>query len=415
MAERPRPDVSVIIPTYNRARELARTLRTLACQDLPPDRYEVIVADDGSTDDTRAVVAAQDEAFEIGYVHQEDDGFRAGQARNLGAARAAGRILVFLDSGTLATRGLLSAHLAAHRDAGQAVIGYMFGYDHDLAGRIGPGDLDRDPDELAGRLLESGRHLDMREPTYRELGDDLTRYAAPWIFFWTGNVSVGADEFRSVGGFDPDFVGWSGEDVELGRRLYEKGLAFRLARAAAIVEIPHERDLAALRPSYEAHALLLLKKHVDPVVEVSTVCWAHELHPRLAELRAATPRRLALARARVGPPGGAPAGPPAGAPGTVLFGADCLPGTGGAVCLEPDPGLARHVRRHAAGTEVLPLYGMRTLFDAGTFERAELAASLRAYPRWAVGLLEREAARIARDVWWRPGGPDSGPAGGDHA
>ncbi|MFC4587300.1 glycosyltransferase [Sphaerisporangium corydalis] len=406
MADGRAPDVSVIIPTYNRARELDRTLRTLALQDLPLDRYEVIVADDGSSDDTRAVAESHAGPMRTGYVHQEDLGFRAGQARNLGAAVARGHVLVFLDSGMLASRHLLAAHLAAHERGGRAVIGYIFGYDHDVAGRVGGEDVGRPPDELIGRFTRTGRHLDMREPSYREHGDRLDACAAPWIFYWTGNVSVGAGDFRAVGGFDADFVGWSGEDVEFARRLYEKGLTFALARRAASVEIPHERDLAALRPSYDEHALLLLRKHVDPVVEVSTICWAHELHPRLAELRRASKDRLLLARAW---PDGVGADP---GPSTVLFGADCLASvTGGAVCLEPDRGLAEQARLRVPDLEILPLHGFRTLFGPSSFDRALLAPSLRAYPPWAVDLVEGEAARIAREVRWLPA-PTFDPAAG---
>lgn len=397
MTDHRAPDISVVIPTYNRAGELDRTLRTLARQDLPRGRYEVIVADDGSSDDTRTVVESHAGALQLDYVYQEDLGFRAGQARNLGAARARGRILVFLDSGTLASRRLLTGHLGAHEGSGRAVIGYVFGYDHDVSGRVRRDDLVDTPDELIDRFVRAGRHLDMREPSYRGLGDALEEYAAPWIFFWTANVSVAAADFRAVGGFDPDFVGWSGEDVELGRRLYEKGLTFVLARGAASVEIPHERDLEALRPSYDRHALLTLRKHVDPVVEVSTVCWAHELHPRLAELRAATVARLDLARLRPEAETTSPGR------STVLFGADCLAAvTGGDLCLEPDPGLAEEARRLAPGIEILPLYGFRTLLEPGAFDRCLLAPSLRAYPGWALELLEAEAARISRRVSWLP-------------
>lgn len=49
------PQVSVIIPTYNREAELQATLESLAAQRLPTDAYEVIVADDGSTDSTAEV------------------------------------------------------------------------------------------------------------------------------------------------------------------------------------------------------------------------------------------------------------------------------------------------------------------------------------------------------------------------
>jgi glycosyltransferase involved in cell wall biosynthesis len=94
--------ISVIIPAYNRARFLKEAIQSVLDQDYfqesdPSRLFEVIVVDDGSTDETREVVDSF--AFDIQYVYQENRGVSA--ARNEGLLRARGDIIAFLDSDDL--------------------------------------------------------------------------------------------------------------------------------------------------------------------------------------------------------------------------------------------------------------------------------------------------------------------------
>ena len=84
--------VSVIIPTYNRARYLPTALDSIIAQTVKP--LEIIVVDDGSTDDTEQVVAFYHDS--VSYIRQENAGPSA--ARNLGIRAARGSIIAFLDS-----------------------------------------------------------------------------------------------------------------------------------------------------------------------------------------------------------------------------------------------------------------------------------------------------------------------------
>lgn len=93
-------DLSVVIPTFNRADVLEGTLQTLVAQQGVDGRMEVVVIDDGSTDDTAATVARfADGPFAVRYVHQQNAGLNVG--RNRGAAEARGPILAYLDDDVL--------------------------------------------------------------------------------------------------------------------------------------------------------------------------------------------------------------------------------------------------------------------------------------------------------------------------
>jgi glycosyltransferase involved in cell wall biosynthesis len=85
-------EISVIIPTYNRSKLLCYTLNSLVKQSLPKDRYEVIICDDGSHDDTAQITEKYKSFLNIKYVFQEDKGYRPASARNNGIKLASGKV-----------------------------------------------------------------------------------------------------------------------------------------------------------------------------------------------------------------------------------------------------------------------------------------------------------------------------------
>src|SRR5262245_11478497 len=100
------PTVSVIIPTYNRKDSLLRTLDSLRQQTFPTNQLEVIVVDDGSTDDT-PTIASQHYSFSFRYVRQKNQG--ATVARNYGATISQAQILVFIDDDVVISPPTLAA------------------------------------------------------------------------------------------------------------------------------------------------------------------------------------------------------------------------------------------------------------------------------------------------------------------
>ncbi len=96
------PLVSIIIPTYNYGRYIGRALASLASQDYKP--LEIIVVDDGSTDDTRNVIARS--GLDVTYIHQANGGVSS--ARNAGLAAATGTFIAFLDADDYLLDGAIS-------------------------------------------------------------------------------------------------------------------------------------------------------------------------------------------------------------------------------------------------------------------------------------------------------------------
>lgn len=246
----PRPRLSIVIPTYNRAEFLRATLGRLCAQTLPVDEFEVVVADDGSTDGTAQIVENFRDRLLLKYHFHEHTGYRAAGTRNAGARLAEAPVIAFIDSGVLPGAGFAEAHLRAHANAGAAgrvVLGWMHGYSpwpspaaawlSDLLQRL-------PLSEVARHCVENPA---LREPRYGDLISvdlDLTRRAFPEELLWTANCSVRAVDFWAVDGFDEGYRGWGMEDIDLGFRLARRGVEFHFSPDAWIVESSHKHDMS---------------------------------------------------------------------------------------------------------------------------------------------------------------------------
>ena len=266
------PRCSVVIPTYNRAELLRRTLDSLSAQDLPRAAFEVLVVDDGSSDSTAEVVEGYHDRLDLRYFFQPDEGWRVAQARNVGIAHATGEVCVFVDSGVVLHSGCLRAHAESHQqaDGPVAVCGYVYGWGRegsDAQEMIATLDFD-DPDASIELMRKSGDWVDVREPFYARQADDLNRLPAPWIVYWTCNVSAPTDRLRSVGGFDEQIRSWGGEDIDLGYRLHREGVRFLVNRSASSIHYPHGSNLAASMLQARGVHRYLAQKYGTPVTKL---------------------------------------------------------------------------------------------------------------------------------------------------
>ena len=98
MIEEKKPFYSIIVPSYNRQDEIEELLTSFTRLQFPAERFELIIADDGSTDQTGAVVESFREKLPcaLHFYHQQNQG--PGAARNMGMRRAAGDFFIFIDS-----------------------------------------------------------------------------------------------------------------------------------------------------------------------------------------------------------------------------------------------------------------------------------------------------------------------------
>ncbi len=262
--------ISVVVPTYNYRDNLQRTLESLCQQTLPASRYQVIVADDGSTDDTEQLVASYQHRLNIQYVYQEDQGFRVSKARNLGAALAQFELLLFFDAGMVASPHLLEQHYLRHLyQPNLALIGMSYGVN----------EFTQEQPELMAELVNkfSLPELFLQLPRYPQLVDcrfdffksrqfSLSAQQNPWVIYWTGQVSCRTQVFRQLAGFDEWFNSWGGEDVEFGIRLFKQGCTFGLLPGHWSLHYTHHKDPTQRQQNAKSNIEYICQKHPDPAV-----------------------------------------------------------------------------------------------------------------------------------------------------
>jgi glycosyltransferase involved in cell wall biosynthesis len=212
--------ISIIIPTHNRSAVLRRTLDALRSQDYPLDQLEVIVAADRCIDDTAEMVKAYLAPFRMKII--EVPGRGAADARNYGASRAEGQLLIFIDDDIVPAPGFIRAH-----ERMQKPDRVVVGYSRPII-----------PDHTDLYWIELRRWWMVMFCRMRELGHRFTFHD-----FLSGNFSIHADLFTRIGGFDTGFsANHAHEDYELGVRLIKAGAEIVFA-ADAMADHYECRDL----------------------------------------------------------------------------------------------------------------------------------------------------------------------------
>lgn len=237
-------DVSVVIPTYNRSALLRHCLCAYADQTYPRDRFELVIVDDCSTDDTAGVVEEFREKTQIPikYIRNERR-MHITRTRNVGIQAATGRIVIQTDSDLIPTPQFIEGHMETHRESGVMCTGPVIN-------------------------ISSIDQLFVKRPS----ASDMCRHPLPGA-----NGSVSREVLLSVGGYDEELSEYGWEDLELATRLRAKGIkSTRSSRAAGY----HLRrpftidDLPAVRAREEARArMAIVYARKWPTFRVRMATW----------------------------------------------------------------------------------------------------------------------------------------------
>lgn len=222
-------DFSIIVPVRNRPDDIRLCVASLYRVDYAPTKYEVIVVDNGSTDDT-ARAAARAGA----RVVNEPEPNRC-LARNLGAKLARGRWLVFTDSDCEADAGWLKAIAEAQSILEAREPKTRVGV---IAGQVVPGE----PRSLVEAYIAERAWID------QEKFLDAGRPKSP-PFAATANLAIRADLFKEIGGFDPA-LSIAGEDADWCWRARSAGWPIHYARDAKVIHHHRSTGRELLRQAY---------------------------------------------------------------------------------------------------------------------------------------------------------------------
>jgi len=234
-------EASIIIPTYNRKETLKKVLISLFNQTYSKDAYEIIVVDDGSTDNTETMVKKLNAPCSLKYFQQDKKGPAA--ARNYGLRKAKGKVIIFIDSDIIVVPHFVEEHLCYQKKYDRIVV--------------------------RGPVI---RTQNIENPIKRRM--KLTDIST--AFFATGNTSVKKSFLSRAGPFDEDFKEYGWEDLEMGERLKKLGLKVKTNKRAVGYHYQKRlclADLGQICAKEEARgrtAVIFYRKHPTSTVKYMT-------------------------------------------------------------------------------------------------------------------------------------------------
>lgn len=200
--------VSVIITTYNRVDALRETLKALGNQTISPDRYEILVTDDGSTDGTSEMLAQCELPCALkAFRATKNGGISAG--RNLAIPHARGKFIIFVSDDLIVPENFIQTHLDTHEKYPKSWVVGGF----------------QQLDSLTGTPF--GRHLDKLEKSFEERRKSKQLGPNVWemIYPTARNLSMQRSDFELTGLFDEQFRSGC-EDQDLATQAEPYGIKF---------------------------------------------------------------------------------------------------------------------------------------------------------------------------------------------
>jgi mycofactocin system glycosyltransferase len=238
------PPVSIVIPVYNRVKELERCLRSLLVLDYPAECLEIIVVDDASIDDTQTMLRIMlQEAGACGVVLRtlrHDNQLGPGKSRNTGTEAAHYDLIAYIDSDCVASPEWLKELVPAFQESNiGAVGGILRAYDMQAL---------------------FGRYEDVRSSLYMGAYSQQVSLKGPLTYLPTANLLVRRTIWQELSGFIPMTFG---EDVDFCQRLLLSGSSI-LYIAKGVVYHDYRtslKDFLYIHIAYASTEAILLKRH----------------------------------------------------------------------------------------------------------------------------------------------------------
>ena len=235
--------VSVVISTYNSPEWLEKVLWGYQCQSYKD--FELVIADDGSGEETRNIIEAfkKHSSLEIIHVWHEDRGFQKSQILNKAIQAATTEYLIFSDGDCIPRRDFVGVHVK-NASPGYFLSGGYFMLPIETSHAISRSDIETGDAFDVSWLKDNGL-----EGTYKTLKltsrGNLQRFlnfVTPTKATWNGHNSSGwKKDLVGVNGFNEEMQ-YGGQDRELGERLMNKGIKGKQIRYSAVcIHLEHKR------------------------------------------------------------------------------------------------------------------------------------------------------------------------------
>jgi glycosyltransferase involved in cell wall biosynthesis len=238
-----RPEVALLLSTYQKPRHLQLSLASIALQQGVAGMMELVVTDDGSTDETPSIVEqfARTVDFPVRFTTHRHRAFQLARCRNEGVAASVAPYILFLDGDCALPPDFVQQHLRRRRQ-GLVMTGDCYRLEPEVSARIDETVIRR------GDYHQWVSHAEVRRLVRRDRKarwyNMLRHRSKPKLL--GGNVGIWRSDFERVNGYDEDFEGWGCEDDDLGYRLRKAGLRIEsIMRWTRAYHLWHPADTTA--------------------------------------------------------------------------------------------------------------------------------------------------------------------------
>ncbi len=226
--------VSIVVPVYNRFERLARCLAGICLQTYPLELIEVVVVDDGSSDDVIQVLSKYSSRLDLKYTKQTDLGYRLSAARNLGIRASTHPNVSIIDCDLIPLPRFIESFMRyLHHFENVILLGHQRCVSVE---EVSDDDIFNNPSVLdtlkdiksENRTLadrDSKVTVDWRYDLYAKT-NFLKEDPFPYRAFSSGHVAFKKSVIEEAGLYDESFTVWGCEDNEAGYRLYQNGNYF---------------------------------------------------------------------------------------------------------------------------------------------------------------------------------------------
>lgn len=229
MKAKPPFTTTLLISTYNRPETLGPVLESALRQTILP--MEIVIADDGSRNETRTLIEHSTKASPIPIVHvwHPDEGFRLSEIRNKAIAAAKGDYILQIDGDVLLERHFIADHVSM-AEPGWFVCGSRVMLSQDMTEKIISSEL------VSLRLRETGIAFWLNGLRIGWLRRYMAkRYAKGEIKRLRGcNMAFWKKDMEAVNGYNEDLTDWGGEDVEIAYRLIHSGVQKKMLKMGGV-------------------------------------------------------------------------------------------------------------------------------------------------------------------------------------
>ena len=236
-------DISVIISTYNQPLWLEKVLWSYEFQNFK--NFEVVIADDGSGEDTRKLIKELEKklSFPIQHLWHEDRGFQKTIILNKATVASQGTYLIYTDGDCIARKDFLQTHIE-FREQGYFLSGGYFKLPMNISELITKEDIEKEQCFDLGWLKNHGLKTSFKNNkiTSKRIKANLLNTLTPTTATWNGhNASGWKTDILKTNGYD-ERMQYGGEDRELGERLFNAGIKAKQIRYSAIcLHLDHMR------------------------------------------------------------------------------------------------------------------------------------------------------------------------------